>query len=240
MGLLFRNASERKLGVIILMDGTNLPGIKRISNRLSRILDPRHFEVPEQPPAAFQENQPPLTYFWRVLPRRGNAQLIERSYYHYLTGEILRKRTKKKTVKKYLQDFQSFEKTLNQNDYIVIKIFLHKPKHRLRKRYKEDIQGSPREKLLGKRMKHAFKNYKRYTRVFGYLRDESAGHSAPWFIPPPYSTKKVTEAAVLDYLIATLEKKMQVDSNAEVVKFDQAMSNMRKLKTRAGDKHVET
>ena len=226
VALLFRKATEMKVGTLILMEGVDLPSIKRLGKLFAKIPDPRHYHAVR--PRGFEKNRPLLYEYWAELPRHGDLALYEHSYYYALARRIRGGKFKGRALKRALSEFQSFETTLENNGYLVIKLNLERGRKALRKDFEKKYDKKPEGKIVRKRFRRFLDGYKKYTEIYADLRERSESTGTPWFSPKT-GDKRELEASVLDFLIEYLEQKLGCDSLAEVREFDEAMRKVREM-----------
>ena len=229
IGLLARTAAEKKMGVLILLEGVNLPGIKRMAGRLARILDPRHFHVeriPEQ-----DSGRATLTLlhpYWCALPRFGDFVIHEHAYYH----QVASKKSGRKERDRVAADIVGFETTLANDKYVIIKVFFDRDRRGLRR----DYQALKRHvrRLIRDRLGRITSRYADYSEAMTQLIRATDRPEARWFHAPAAGTLKDMEDDVLKHLIHVLETRLATDSRAAVQEFDQAMQ-ARREKRRSAD-----
>ncbi len=227
VALLARTAVDQKVGVLVLLEGANLPGIKRVAGRLARILDPRHFRV-ERLAEKWTGAHALLHPYWNTLPRFGEVVIHEHAYYHELSAQDPRRRVRERAA----EDIVGFEETLSADGYAIIKVFFDRDRRSL----KQDVQDLKRHvrQLIRGRLNRITARYADYTDNMISLIRATDRPNARWLHAPAAGSPREVEESVLEHLIAVLETRLQTDSRAAVAAFDQAMQERRE-KRRATD-----
>lgn len=230
ISLLFRSALEQQLGVVMILEGTGLPGIVHTVEELSQCLDPRHFEVHHFPGFGTSPERSDLFlyHYWLNLPRYGDLALFDGSYYYEWARKTMKGKFGKKESRQWLEDIRNFELSLHQNGYLLLKIRIRRNEQDLADELKTDGKMKDRAPLVSKRFKFLLKNHGAYCQALEEIVFQTSLAHAPWFTPPEERGKHV-KLFVLDYIIARLEEALNVDSRQAVASYDEAMDLMRKM-----------
>lgn len=229
VAFLVRSAAQQKAGILIYLEGANLPAIKRIAKRLARILDPRHFRVLRIPQRRTSRGAlTMLQPYWVSLPAYGDTVIHEHSYYHSLAlvGD-----SKKSRIEAVTDEIRAFESTLAADKYVIVKLLLDSDPQGLKEHF-SDLKRHVR-RLIKERFKAISKGYDSYTTTLHKLVALTDQPGARWFQPPPKKDLTTLERSVLEHLVATLEERLGVDSMAGVEDFDRAMEERRRKRSEA-------
>jgi polyphosphate kinase 2 (PPK2 family) len=121
-----RKLVERRVPVIIVFEGMDAAGKGGAIKRLTAKLDPRGFEVhPIGPPDSHECAFHYLRRFWVRLPAYGRIGIFDRSWYGRVLVERVEKLTPKKTWKRAFDEINDFERTLIDDDTVLMKFWLH-------------------------------------------------------------------------------------------------------------------
>lgn len=126
LNALENKVKEKKLPVIIIFEGWSAAGKGSQIAKLIKNLDPRFYKVVStRTPDSSDRRKPWLYRHWRVLPKKGEFLILDRSWYRdtvnaYMYGEI-----SKQEYKRRLKDINTFEKQLTDDGYLIVKFFLH-------------------------------------------------------------------------------------------------------------------
>ena len=80
LGILQRDLRDKKIPVIIVVEGWNASGITMVMNELIHFLDPRGFSLHSiGSPSEDERARPLLLRFWEKIPAKGRIALFARS-----------------------------------------------------------------------------------------------------------------------------------------------------------------
>ena len=219
LSLLARAAAEKKVGVLLLLEGPNLPGIKRLAARMARIMDPRHFRVERIPERDSGRGTLSLLHpYWIALPRFGDVVIHEQAYYHQLASG----KARRKDLERIAGDIVGFETTLAEDNYVVMKVFFDRDERDI----EHDFRSLKRHvrKLIRDRLHRITSRYADYTAAMTHLIHATDRPQARWFHAPAAGTLAEMEEDVLNHFIHILELRLATDSRAAVREFEEAMS----------------
>jgi PPK2 family polyphosphate:nucleotide phosphotransferase len=153
-------------------------------------------------------------YLWRCmkhLPERGRIGIFNRSYYEevlavrvhesFLMGQKLPEKLVTKDIwDERLTDIRNFEKYLNNNGILVVKIFLNVSKKEQKKRFLERIDKPDKNWKFSKSDLAERGFWKQYMECYEDLITKTSTEKSPWYVVPadnkPYA-RIVVAAAVL-------------------------------------------
>ena len=138
LGIAQRAAREAKRPVLIVFEGWRGNRRNEIINTILQYMDARGMEVYSSVNMGTEDlKRPFFTFFWQHLPADGNVTMYQRSWY-YFKHKCEQKNKKLKFDDMGYKDINAFEKVLTEDNYIVLKFFLHlsKDKQLSRKEYK--------------------------------------------------------------------------------------------------------
>jgi PPK2 family polyphosphate:nucleotide phosphotransferase len=156
-------------------------------------------------------------YLWRCmkhLPERGRIGIFNRSYYEevlavrvhesFLMGQKLPEKLITKNIwEDRLADIRNFEKYLNNNGILVVKIFLNVSKKEQKRRFLERIDKPDKNWKFSKSDLAERKFWKEYQDCYQDLIKKTSTEKSPWYVVPadnkPFA-RIVVAAAVLNAL----------------------------------------
>jgi PPK2 family polyphosphate:nucleotide phosphotransferase len=156
-------------------------------------------------------------YLWRCmknLPERGRIGIFNRSYYEevlvvrvheeYLSTQKLPDKLITKDIwNNRLTDIRNFEKYLNNNGILVVKIFLNVSKKEQKKRFLERIDKPDKNWKFSKADLAERKFWNQYQECYEDLIKKTSTEKSPWYVVPadnkPFA-RIVVAAAVLHAL----------------------------------------
>jgi len=142
LGLLQRECKAAGIPVIIVFEGMGAAGKGVQINRLIQALDPRGFDVYAcDRPTEDEQMRPFLWRYWTKTPARGRIAIFDRSWYRSVQVDRFDGLTPESSLGDAYQDILSFEKQLNDDGTVIIKLFLYIDKKEQDKRFKK-LTGS--------------------------------------------------------------------------------------------------
>lgn len=198
-----KTLKEKNLGLLIVLEGPSAAGKGPIIEKITEDLDPRWFRVMQVLPRTEEERKKHFLYrFWKELPMRGNTLILNRSWNYRVLDLRVDKKISKKEVEQALQDIVDFEKTLTDNHYHILKLWLHVSKKEQRKRLKK-MEKSPKHSWrVGKAQWKINKHYETFIKAAEEMLSFTNTIHAGWNIVPTknkrYAHLKILETIVLD------------------------------------------
>lgn len=158
-------------------------------------------------------------YLWRCqkhLPERGRIGIFNRSYYE----EVLVVRIHEAILQSQklppklitpdiwnnrFQDMRNFEKYLNRNGTIVIKIFLHVSKEEQKNRFIERIDDTEKNWKFSSSDIKERAHWEKYMKAYEEMIQETSTEDSPWYVIPA-DEKSYARIAVASAIIHALDK----------------------------------
>ena len=119
---------EKGLPVLVVFDGWGAAGKGSVLGRVIKGLDPRFFKCETLTEPTSDELRRPFLYRYFVrIPKEGKFSFFDGSWMGEVTQQYLQGEISKKKYKEHLTSIKRFERTLNDNGYLVVKMFFHIP-----------------------------------------------------------------------------------------------------------------
>lgn len=217
---------ERKLPVLVVLDGWGTAGKGSVLGRIIRNIDPRFFKVETMDRETEDEKRRPFLYRYFIrIPEAGKYKFFDGSWMDEAVGDYIHGRLKKAEYKKRVESICRFERQLTDQGYLVLKFFFHIG----RKEQKKRIEGLLSDKNTGWRVSGddlwQNKNYAKYKEAYGEYMAATNLPSAPWHLVDA-KNKKWAELQVLETLLEGIDRalaekpddgtdEINTDSNAE-------------------------
>ena len=129
---------NEKIGLILVFEGMDAAGKGGAIKRLTQRLDPRGYVVhPISAPQQHELRYHYLERFWRKLPQHGQISIFDRSWYGRVLVERIENLATKAEWKRAYTEINHFEKTLSDENYIIIKHWIHVSNEEQLKRFLE-------------------------------------------------------------------------------------------------------
>lgn len=196
---------------LVVFEGWDAAGKGGAIKRLTANWDPRYFEVHSiSAPTKEEKDKHFLWRFWSKLPGKSEISILDRSHY----GRVLVERvegfcTEEEWQRGYqeINDFESQQSDIGTN---VIKIFLHVTQDQQDKVLQERLEDpAKRWKVTAE----DFRNREKRGDYLAAMKDmfkRTDTDSAPWKIFDG-NNQKAARIAVLEYIIAQMEKSVPQD-----------------------------
>lgn len=140
-----KTCRDNKIPVIVIFEGWDVAGKGTSVSALTRRLDPRGFKLHAiQAPRTYETLMPWLWRFWIKLPNYGEIAIFDRSWYGRVGVERVEGLIPESVWRKGYRDIVDFERTIADDGYLLIKLFLHISKKEQAKRFKK-LQADPIE-----------------------------------------------------------------------------------------------
>ena len=129
---------DANIPVIILFEGWDAAGKGTSIQRLTRPLDPRGYKLyPIRAARTYEKKRPWLWRFWLKLPAKGEWAIFDRSWYGRIMVERVENLIAERKWRRAYRDIVDFERTLADDDHLIIKFFLHISKREQKRRFEK-------------------------------------------------------------------------------------------------------
>jgi polyphosphate kinase 2 (PPK2 family) len=198
-------ASETGVASVVVFEGWDAAGKGTCINVLTSRLEPRAFRLQVVAEPRTDELRMPWLYrFWARVPNYGQMAIFDRSWYRRVLDERIQKITPKSEWQKAYRDITDFERTLADDGYIFVKLFLHiskkEQKRRLRKLESDPLTSWQVQPSDWKR----HRQYGKYLVAVEEMLEQTESEWAPWTIVEA-TDRYWTRIAVFEAVIRGLE-----------------------------------
>jgi AMP-polyphosphate phosphotransferase len=172
---------EKRLPVVLVLEGWAAAGKGALVKRLVDCMDPRGFRVhPILSPTDDEKRYPFLWRFWQNLPAQGSMGVFYHSWYTHVLEDRLFERVKAAQVPTLMMHINEFERQLADDGVAIAKFWIHLSRKELKRRlkkYAEDPLDSWRVRPEDWKQE---KNYKDYATLAENMVVQTSTGSAPW------------------------------------------------------------
>jgi len=215
LGVLQRELRDKKIPVIIVMEGWNASGITMSIQEIIRFLDPRGFNLCSTGSPNDEERKRPLLWrFWVNTPIKGRIAIFARSWYSRALAEKMNGIEWKKSFKESVTAINCFERQLADDGTIIIKLFLHIDEKEQKKRLDERDTNPLTSWMITKGDWDFHNHYKTYLPVVEEFIQETDTPYAPWTIVEA-TDANYTVLKCYSTLIKILEKSTEPAGNTK-------------------------
>lgn len=174
---------EKKLPVIILLEGWGASGKGTLISDMIKMLDPRFFKVHSTMPATEAERRyPMMKRFWENIPEYGTISVLDRSWYQELAIAKMEEGISDEEYARRVSVVNTFERQLSDDGYLIIKFFLHISQKEQKKRFLKLKEDSATKWRVTELDKKRHKNYDAYYRQFDDMLAKTSTVCCPWKI----------------------------------------------------------
>ena len=206
---------EKRLPVLVLIEGWGAAGKGSAIGQIIRNIDPRFFKVFSMPstPTEEERRRPFLYRFFEKIPEAGKFTFLDSGWMDQIMKERLDGKLDDKAYAQRVDSVKRFERGLTDNGYLVLKFFFHISK----KEQENRIEALLSEKDTAWRVSEGDlwqnRHYDKCLEAFDRYLDDTNTPSAPWYIVDSKS-KKFAELQVMETLCMGIETALHNESLA--------------------------
>ena len=128
---------EKKVPVLVLMEGWGTAGKGSCIGEIIQNIDPRFFKVESMEKKTEEEERRPFLYrHFAKSPEAGKFVFLDSGWMGETVGDYLRGELKESEYTKRIESIRRFERQLTDNGYLVMKFFLYISEKEQKKRIK--------------------------------------------------------------------------------------------------------
>lgn len=197
---------EKKLPVLVLVEGWGAAGKGTLISYLIRDLDPRFFQViPTKAPTKEEKRKPFLCRHMENIPEAGQFVFLDAGWMEETVCDMLDKKCKGASLKKRLADINIFERQLVDNGYLVLKIFVDVSKEEQKKRVHKLLDNDDTKWRVGKRDLEQIEERKKYEKAYSTYIEATNTKKVPWHVIDS-GEKALVELQVCHLLVEGIDK----------------------------------
>jgi polyphosphate kinase 2 (PPK2 family) len=126
LGVLETECWKQHIGSLIVFEGWDGCATDECISPLTEKIDPRGFRLHSiLAPRSYQQDMPWMYRFWMRVPEYGQIAFFNGSWYRRVLEERVEKIVSKAEWRQAYQEILDFERTLADNGYVIVKLFLH-------------------------------------------------------------------------------------------------------------------
>lgn len=183
LGVLQRELWDRRVPIIIVVEGWNASGITMVVSELIQYLDPRGFALHSIGSPNDEERARPLLWrFWTRTPARGRMALFARSWYSRSLAEQVSGIDWRSRIRRSIADINTFERQLSDDGAVIIKFFLHIAKEEQKKRLSEREKDALTSWMITQGDWDFHSHYDDYLPIIEEYLDGTDTPHAPWTV----------------------------------------------------------
>jgi len=196
---------QNKHSLLIVLQGMDTSGkdgtIRHVMHGINpRICDVASFKAPTEEEASHD-------FLWRihkVVPKRGQISIFNRSHYEAVIVERVHKFVPKSVWNMRYKQINDFERMLSEYDMRILKFFLHISKDEQKKRLQERLDDPTKNWKMSVNDLKERELWDEYMEAYEDALNECSTPCAPWFVIPA-DKKWFRNIAISQIIIETLE-----------------------------------
>ena len=196
---------EKRLPVLVLVEGWGTSGKGSSIGQLIRNIDPRFFKVASmEEPTPEEKRKPFLCRHFAKIPEAGKFTFLDSGWMDEIMKGRLRGELSDEVYASRIESVRRFERQLTDNGYLVMKFFLHISHKEQTKRIEELLSKKDTKWRVSQNDLWQNRHYTKCLEAFdGYLKNTNMP-SAPWYIIDAKS-KKWAQLQLLETLTQGIE-----------------------------------
>ena len=208
---------EKKLPVLVIMDGWGGAGKGGVLGKVIKNLDPRFYKTETLAKPGEDELRRPFLYrYFARIPEAGKFSFFDGSWMDEVTKARLSGETGDGAYKRQLNSIRRFERTLSDNGYLLVKFFFHISKNEQKKRLSELEEDKSTSWRVEKWDLWQNKHYEKCMDVYDEYIEATDQFIAPWYFIDSKS-RKWAELQVTEQLVRSIDTALQNSGRAATV-----------------------
>ena len=173
---------EKKLPVLVLIEGWAAAGKGSLIKELISEMDPRFYNVVSPAILPERETRYPFLYPYATeIPENGKVVFLDSGWMESTVRKAMKMEISKGEYKRRVRAVNEFERQLRDGGYLVLKIFMHIDKKEQFERLKELSENADTEWRVNPDDLWQHREYKRFLKAYDDFMDET-GEAAPWHV----------------------------------------------------------
>ncbi len=174
---------EKKLPVVVLVEGWGTSGKGSLIGQMIKDIDPRLFRVASMAEPTEEESRKPfLCRYFSKIPEAGQMVFLDSGWMSEVVKQRLYGKIDEETYIRRIESIRRFERQLTDNGYLVLKFFLHVSKKEQEKRIEKLLSHKDTKWRVSKNDQWQNAHYEKCLDVFEHFLRETNMPGAPWYI----------------------------------------------------------
>ncbi|MCT8137191.1 hypothetical protein H1D32_05205 [Anaerobacillus sp. CMMVII] len=199
---------KKGVSTIILFEGWDAAGKGGVIRRLTEQLDPRGYTVHSIAAPDSQEIQYHYFHrFWKVLPRRGQMCIFDRSWYGRVLVERVEGFAKTNEWQRAFDEINAIEKMLINDRQLLLKFWIHITKEEQLKRFEERQRNPFKQWKLTDEDWRNREKWDQYEEAVIEMVEKTNTKKAPWQLVGG-NDKWTARVQIIDFVIQAMEREI--------------------------------
>lgn len=200
---------ERKLPVIIVLEGWAAAGKGALVKKMVGYMDPRGFKViPIWPPTEQERRYPFMWRFWQEFPGYGKIGIFYHSWYTHILEDRLFERLPEANVPMAMRQINAFERQMIEDGAAIAKFWIHLSKKELKHRLKKSTNDELEAWRVRPEDWEQVNNYDTYSAYAEEMLIHTSTGVAPWTLVEG-NDKRWGRVKVLSKMVATIKETLE-------------------------------
>ncbi|MCI9116796.1 polyphosphate:AMP phosphotransferase [Acutalibacter sp. JLR.KK004] len=205
---------DRKLPVLVLIEGWGAAGKGSAIGRVIRNIDPRFFKVFSMGAPTEEEQRLPFLYrYFEKIPEAGKFTFLDSGWMDEIMKDRLQGGMSDEVYAQRVDSVKRFERQLTDNGYLVLKFFFNINKKEQAKRIDGLLEDKDTAWRVGRRDVWQNRHYEDCQDAFDRYLTDTNTPSAPWYLVEA-KNKKFAELQVMETLCMGIETALHNDKLA--------------------------
>ncbi len=195
---------EKKLPVIVVLEGWAAAGKGALVKKMVNYMDPRGFAVhPILSPSTQEQQYPFLWRFWHKLPPKGSLAFFYHSWYTHVLEDRLFENLPNSQMPVVIRDINAFERQLVDDGMAIAKFWIHLSRKELKSRLKKYAADELDSWRVRPEDWQQAKRYQEYSALAEEMLTYTSTGAAPWTLVEG-DCQRWARIKVLSQLVATI------------------------------------
>lgn len=200
------NCWEKKLAVMVVLEGWAAAGKGALVKKMVGYIDPRGFVVhPIWPPTSEERRYPFMWRFWQKLPRQGQVSIFYHSWYTHVLEDRLFGRLEEPEVPMAMRQINAFERNMVDDGVVMVKFWIHLSQKEMKNRLKKAAKDELKAWRVRPEDWQQAKNYDTYAAFAEEMLVHTSTGSAPWTLVEG-DCQRWARVKVLTTMAATIQE----------------------------------
>lgn len=200
---------EKKLPVLVLLEGWGAAGKGSVLGKIIKNIDPRFFKVAVMDEPTEEEARKPFLYRHFVkIPEAGKFVFMDSGWMSEVTREKLRGELSEQEYKKKIESIKRFERQLTDNGYLLMKFFFQIDEKEQKKRLDKLADDKNTSWRVSEHDVWQNKHYDKCMDVYEQYLCDTNQLSAPWYLVDA-KDKKWAQLQILETLVQGIDTALQ-------------------------------
>lgn len=183
LAVLQQTIKEKKLPILIVMEGWGASGKGSMISEMISTLDPRSFKVYSTSDIDCSEMRRPFLWrYWNKVPEYGRISIFDRSWYQECSVRRVEDSLSPEEAYSRMDSINLFERQLTDDGALIVKFFLHISQ----KEQKNRLEHLEKDKHTAWRVtakdKKRNRHYEDYYQAFDEMCTRTSTPYAPWYV----------------------------------------------------------